>query len=187
MDDELKALQERVAALEALVRDGLQLTARTYERLEDLPRRLSEARADPAYEAAFAGDPLVSVRIGTYRNPDALIERALASARRQTYPHWEAVVVGDHCEDDTEARVAALGDERIRFYNRPFNGPYPPSRVSAGSSPARRRSTMPSRAPAAPGSPRSTRTTSGTTTTSRSCCARRSASAPRWSTERCAP
>ncbi len=35
----------------------------------------------------------------------------------QTHANWEAVVVGDHCTDDTEARVLALGDPRIRFHN----------------------------------------------------------------------
>jgi glycosyltransferase involved in cell wall biosynthesis len=54
-----------------------------------------------------------------------LIERALASVRRQTYSNWEAVVVGDGCTDDTPDRVAALGDPRIRFRNLPVHGSYP--------------------------------------------------------------
>jgi glycosyltransferase involved in cell wall biosynthesis len=125
MDEQLAHLHARVAALETSVRDTAELVARTYERLEGWPARLEALRATQTYEAAFSGDPLVTVRIGTYRNPDALISRALASARRQTYPNWEAVVVGDGCEDDTGERVAALADPRIRFHNRPYNGPYP--------------------------------------------------------------
>ena len=77
------------------------------------------------YEAAFRGDPLVTVRIGTYQGARVLCERALASVRRQTYAHWEAVVVGDGCTDDTAERVADLADPRITFHNRPVNGPYP--------------------------------------------------------------
>jgi glycosyltransferase involved in cell wall biosynthesis len=118
-------LGRRVSALETQLRDLGQLLARTYERLEDWPQRLPAIRDSAAYEAAFTGDPLVTVRIGTYHDPVGLVERALASVRRQTYPHWEAVVVGDHCTDDTAERVASLADPRIRFYNRPYNGPYP--------------------------------------------------------------
>lgn len=67
----------------------------------------------------------MTVRIGTFQGGQVLCERALASVRRQTYPHWEAVVVGDGCTDDTAERLAALDDPRIVFHNRPVNGPYP--------------------------------------------------------------
>ncbi len=89
------------------------------------PVPLQELRSRPEYAGAFSGDPLVTVRIGTYQGADVLCERALASVRRQTYQHWEAVVVGDGCTDDTAERVARLGDPRIVFHNRPVNGPYP--------------------------------------------------------------
>jgi glycosyltransferase involved in cell wall biosynthesis len=56
---------------------------------------------------------------------EILCDRALASLRRQTYERWEAVVVGDHCTDDTAERVASIGDPRIRFVNLPFRGPFP--------------------------------------------------------------
>ena len=100
-----------------------------------------------------------------------LCERALASVRRQTYAHWEAVVVGDGCTDDTAERVAALADPRITFHNRPVNGPYPEDPAADGWWPAATPSTRPPTGPRAGGSPPSTRTTSGTTTTSSSCCA----------------
>jgi glycosyltransferase involved in cell wall biosynthesis len=114
----LDALERRLEALTRLV-------ARSYERQEGWAERLVALRETCAYAAAFEGDPLVTVRIGTYCGADTLITRALASVRRQTYPHWEAIVVGDATPDDTAERIAALGDERIRFVNRPFNGPYP--------------------------------------------------------------
>jgi glycosyltransferase involved in cell wall biosynthesis len=37
----------------------------------------------------------------------------------QSYGRWEAIVVGDHCTDETGERVRALGDDRIRFHNLP--------------------------------------------------------------------
>jgi glycosyltransferase involved in cell wall biosynthesis len=54
-----------------------------------------------------------------------LCERALPSVLRQTYPHWEVVVVGDACSDDTAGRIAELGEPRIRYHNRPVRGEYP--------------------------------------------------------------
>jgi predicted O-methyltransferase YrrM len=125
MTDRSEPVDERVARLEHELGALRALVARTYEKVDGWPRRLEELRSRPEYEEAFAGAPLVSVRIGTYRGADTLCRRALASVRRQTHPNWEAVVVGDGCEDDTAERVEALGDDRIRFYNRPFNGPYP--------------------------------------------------------------
>ena len=35
------------------------------------------------------------------------------------------VVVGDHCTDDTAARLAALDDDRVRFHNLPYRAEYP--------------------------------------------------------------
>jgi glycosyltransferase involved in cell wall biosynthesis len=117
-------LQERLDALEHELATVKQLAARAAERADGWRFRLAELRTTPEYAAAFSGDPLVTVRIGTYQGAEQLVERALASVRRQTYANWEAVVVGDGCHDETGERVRALGDGRIRFRDRPFNGPY---------------------------------------------------------------
>jgi hypothetical protein len=94
------------------------LTARAYEALQGWPALLAAAREQEAYDRAYEDpDPLVSVAISTYHSPSTLCERALASVLAQTYEKWEAIVVGDHCTDDTEERVRALGDERIRWHN----------------------------------------------------------------------
>ncbi len=117
------AEQQRLAlAAQAELRTRLRrtqaLTARAYEALQDWPQQLDRARAGDAYERAYTEpEPLVTVAISTYHSPDTLCERALASVRSQTYGRWEAIVVGDHCTDDTEARLRALGDDRIRFHN----------------------------------------------------------------------
>lgn len=91
---------------------------------------LEELRAGEAWSSAYSPvEPLITVRIATWNRAELLVERALASVRRQTYENWEAVVVGDGCEDDTAQRVAALGDSRIRFRDLPAHGPYPEDRV----------------------------------------------------------
>jgi hypothetical protein len=119
-------IEGALAQTERRVREIQALTARTYEAQERWPERLAAIRAEPSYEEAYTEEePLVSVRIGTYNQAELLCERALASVRRQTYQRWEAVVVGDACTDDTEERIAAIGDERIRFFNLPYRGPYP--------------------------------------------------------------
>lgn len=70
-------------------------------------------------------DPLISVTIATYNRAQVLTERTLPSVLAQTYQNFEVIVVGDHCTDDTAARIAALNDSRIRFYNQPERGKYP--------------------------------------------------------------
>jgi Glycosyl transferase family 2 len=118
----------RLDELERRVRDTQALTARIYDASRDWRSTLDAIRAADDYDAAFAGDPLVTVRIATYNNAKILCERTLASLLRQTYPHWEAIVVGDACTDDTEDRIRDLGDPRIQFHNLPFRGPYPSDR-----------------------------------------------------------
>ena len=89
-------------------------------------RLLAEARASAAYRAAFEeAEPLVSVVVPTYRHFESLRDRALPSVYAQTYTNWEVVIVGDAAPPETADVVAALGDERIRYVNRPFRGPYP--------------------------------------------------------------
>jgi glycosyltransferase involved in cell wall biosynthesis len=114
----LDLLEERLEETQALV-------ARTYESLARWPEMLSNIRAQSDYEAAFAGEPLVSVRVATFNSADVLCERALASLLRQDYANWECLVVGDACDDETGSRVRSLGDARIKFVNLPFRGPYP--------------------------------------------------------------
>lgn len=113
-------LIERQAEAGTRIRRAQALTARTYEALAGWPELLARARAAADYEDAYTDPaPLVSVPIPTYHSPETLCERSLASVKAQTHERWEAIVVGDHCTDDTAERVAALGDERIRFINLP--------------------------------------------------------------------
>lgn len=129
--EELAATQARISArqdqvlpwqaeVHTRVRRAQALSARAYEAAQNWPALLDAARREPAYALAYGeAEPLISIPIPTYNSPDTLCDRALASVRAQTYGNWEAIVVGDHCTDDTAARVKALNDPRIRFHNLP--------------------------------------------------------------------
>lgn len=94
------------------------LTARTYEAVLDWPAKLAAARESEAYERAYSEpEPLISIAVATYNSPDTLCDRALASVLEQSYGNLDVIVVGDCCTDDTEERVRAIGDERVRFHN----------------------------------------------------------------------
>jgi hypothetical protein len=111
-------LLEGQAEIRTRLRRNQALTARAYEALQRWPEKLAAARASDDYTRAYEQpEPLISIPIPTYHAPDKLCARALASVCAQTYERWEAIVVGDHCTDATEARVNALGDPRIRFVN----------------------------------------------------------------------
>jgi glycosyltransferase involved in cell wall biosynthesis len=87
-------------------------------------------------------EPLVSVRIATYNRARILVERTIPSVLSQTYRNFEIVIVGDHCTDDTEERIRALGDPRITFVNLPSRPKYPRYReyfwMTAGTIPMNR-------------------------------------------------
>jgi Glycosyl transferase family 2 len=120
----LSARQEQMfvqqAELVTRLRRTQALTARTYEAQQGWETLLAAARDGGGYEAAYEDpEPLISIPIPTFNSPETLCSRALASVQAQTHTRWEALVVGDHCTDDTEERVLALGDPRIRFVNLP--------------------------------------------------------------------
>ena len=80
-------------------------------------RELERLRRESPINFDRNREPLVSVRIATYNRGRTLVERAIASVLRQSYKNFEIVVIGDHCADDTEQRINALRDPRVRFYN----------------------------------------------------------------------
>jgi len=63
---------------------------------------------------------LVSIIIATY-NRSQLLYYAIQSIRQSHYNHWELIVIGDSCTDNTEAVVRSFGDDRISFVNLPEN------------------------------------------------------------------
>ena len=64
--------------------------------------------------------PRVTVITATY-NRSEVLRYAIQSVRRQVYPDWEHIIVGDACTDDTEALVRSFGDSRLCFVNRAEN------------------------------------------------------------------
>jgi glycosyltransferase involved in cell wall biosynthesis len=124
-NDALDPVLSRLDRIEHQLARTHAIALRAYETAQGWPSILAEIRNAPDYELPFRGDPLITVRIATYNGAQVLCERALPSIIGQTYPNWEAIVVGDACTDDTEERVRGLGDERIRFVNLPFREPYP--------------------------------------------------------------
>ena len=109
----LDASQQRLAAAQAELRTRLRrtqaLTARVYEAQQRWPALLEAARAEPSYARAYEEpEPLVSVADLDVPLARHVVRRALASVLAQTHTRWEAIVVGDHCTDDTAERVAAL-------------------------------------------------------------------------------
>lgn len=57
---------------------------------------------------------LFSIIIPTYNRAN-LIKRCLDSVLNQTYSNWEAIVVDNYSEDDTEKIVESLNDSRLQF------------------------------------------------------------------------
>lgn len=87
---------------------------------------LAAERLSPAYRQRRENpSPLVSICIATYNRGELVCDRAIASLLEQTHRNIEVIVIGDHCTDDTEARVAAIRDSRLRFVNLPERGNYP--------------------------------------------------------------
>lgn len=64
----------------------------------------------------FKHSILVSVIISTY-NRSNVLKYAISSVINQTYQHFEIIVIGDHCTDDTEEVVCSFTAPRITFYN----------------------------------------------------------------------
>ncbi|HSN39491.1 MAG TPA: glycosyltransferase, partial [Burkholderiales bacterium] len=67
-------------------------------------------------ELTEMADPVISVVIPTY-NHAQFLKAALDSVRAQTFADWEAIVVNNYSEDNTEEIVASFHDSRIRLVN----------------------------------------------------------------------
>jgi glycosyltransferase involved in cell wall biosynthesis len=72
------------------------------------PPALTERRPPVAVDA-------VDIILPTHRRPHT-IAYSIAAVLRQTHPHFTLHVVGDGCDEATEATVRAAGDARVRFH-----------------------------------------------------------------------
>ncbi|EMM95065.1 glycosyltransferase, group 2 domain protein [Leptospira interrogans serovar Zanoni str. LT2156] len=59
-------------------------------------------------------NPLVSVVIPTYNHSDFL-KLSLASVINQTYLNWEAIVIDNHSNDNTDEVVSSFGNSKVRL------------------------------------------------------------------------
>lgn len=83
----------------------------------------SRDRVTAIQKQVEVGRPLVSVITPTY-NHEKTIGVCIDSVRRQTYPHWEMIVVNDGSTDRTGEIVKRylMKDSRIRFINQRNKG-----------------------------------------------------------------
>lgn len=87
---------------------------------------LEAVRASAEYARALAvEEPLVSVRIASYRRTRELMEVAIPSVLAQTYQRFELIVVNDGPNEETREAVASLGDPRVRYEEFPRRNSYP--------------------------------------------------------------
>jgi len=63
-----------------------------------------------------SGSPLVSIIIPTY-NQSEYLNQALISVLEQTFSRWEAIVINNFSNDDTQAVVESFNDPRITLIN----------------------------------------------------------------------
>ena len=59
--------------------------------------------------------PLFSIIIPTYNRANE-IGRCLSSVVGQTYRHWEAIIIDNYSEDNTEDIVKGFNDDRIKYF-----------------------------------------------------------------------
>ncbi len=65
--------------------------------------------------------PLVSVCMPAY-NAGKYVAQAVESVIRQSYPHWELIIVNDGSTDNTAEVLNTFTDTRIRVYHQPNAG-----------------------------------------------------------------
>lgn len=125
VDELVWQLQVQREALE-IERSRVDYLVALSEGLLEERARFEKARGEKEFQKPYEKrQPLVSVCVATCDRSHLLIERALASLLRQTYQNLQIIVVGDHCTDDTEYRLAKIRDSRVHFENLETRGPYP--------------------------------------------------------------
>ncbi|MEA2828417.1 MAG: hypothetical protein QOG43_2856 [Actinomycetota bacterium] len=86
---------------------------------------VTRLRGPDSTSGDVGGGDLVSVCITTFGRPRILIERAIASALRQTWSPIEIIVVADGCPDTEALAPEILASGRVRFVNLGHRSPYP--------------------------------------------------------------
>lgn len=101
------------------------------DNIDKLRSSLERVRQSSEYGEAFTQqEPLISVRIATFKKTEELIEVAIASVLQQSYQRFEIVVVNDGPNDRTRAAISGLKDSRIRYFEFPERSRYPQDQYS---------------------------------------------------------
>lgn len=70
---------------------------------------------------------MVSIGLAVY-NGESFIARAIDSVQKQSYPHWELIIVNDGSIDKTANIISEYREQRIKLINNPKNLGVTPSR-----------------------------------------------------------
>ncbi|MET1079665.1 MAG: glycosyltransferase [Pseudomonas sp.] len=65
---------------------------------------------------SFIASPCITIVLATYNRPDVL-GLTLQSVLLQTERRWQLLVIGDRCDERTQAVINDIGDPRIRYLN----------------------------------------------------------------------
>jgi glycosyl transferase family 2 len=123
---EMEEVIGRARLTEPEARRAAQLARHIYDEEPANRRRLHELRRRDDYELSFTEDePLVSFIVPTYNSYETLRDVALPSILGQNYKNVEVIVVGDASPPETARAIEEVGDQRVRFHNRTYRGPYP--------------------------------------------------------------
>ncbi|MBP7652146.1 glycosyltransferase [Candidatus Dependentiae bacterium] len=115
LKDHLKPLNEDVFRHNHIIKYWMD---QNIEKTYFVKNQIEEIRKSEKYNNAYLLDePLVSIRIATYNKCQLLTERTIPSVLNQTYKNWELIIVGDGCDDGTEAALNKIRDKRISFLN----------------------------------------------------------------------
>ncbi len=118
-----EAAERRIGELTGRAEAAEAAHAAALKRLEPLEHRLDEHRRQIQVRAvmdwiahdSLEQNPLISVILPT-RDRCALLARAIASVRAQSYANWELLIVDDGSTDATPGLLAGMNDRAIRHF-----------------------------------------------------------------------
>jgi hypothetical protein len=126
---ELEEVSGRCREIEVQAERAAGIARHVFDREVENRQMLHALRRTEEYELAFTEEePLVSFLIPTYTSYETLRDVALPSILAQSYSNLEVIVVGDAAPPETAAAIEAVGDSRVRYFNRTQRGPYPEDR-----------------------------------------------------------
>jgi SAM-dependent methyltransferase len=104
---------------------AIEAHARHAKALHDSIRAVVErARFEGAPDPWASREPLVSVRIPTWRGHELLVERAIPSVLNGSYRRVEVIVCSDGPDPEARAAVTGMADARVRYYELPERPAY---------------------------------------------------------------